>query len=77
MLYGFLSVLILYGLLMDTASLFTFGSVVTREALLTTLAAGLSFNLVHAASTAVFLFLLEKPLRRKLARVKVKYGLLE
>ena len=75
-LYGFFSVLIIYGLLLDTGSLLMYSQNVSIAALLAMYASGFAFNLVHAAGTAVFLLLLKKPVLSKLRRIKTKYGML-
>lgn len=78
LLYGFFSTLLLYGLLLDTASLLMFPSLeISWKALLVTYGAGFFANLVHAVSTVLFLIVLQKPILRKLERVKIKYGLTE
>ena len=77
LLYGFFSVLIVYGVLLDTASMLMYNAVPSWQLWLATCASGFVFNLIHAGATAVFLLLLHQPLLRKLARVKEKYGLLE
>lgn len=73
--YGFFSVLIVYGLLLDTASLLMYSQTVTLEWLLAEYASGFVFNLIHALGTVLFLLLLKKPLLSRLARVKIKYGI--
>ena len=75
--YGFFSVLIIYGVLLDTASLLMYSQDVTWKALLAVYASGFSFNLIHAASTVVFLTLLRKPVLTKLRRIKIKYGMMD
>ena len=77
LLYGFFSVLIVYGVLLDTASMLMYNAVPSWQLWLATCASGFVFNLIHAGATAVFLLLLYKPLLSKLARVKEKYVLLE
>ena len=77
LLYGFLSVFVLYGVLLDTASMLMYNAAPSWQLWLATCASGVVFNLIHAGSTAVFLLVLYKPLLSKLARVKEKYGLLE
>ena len=77
LLYGFFSVLIVYGVLLDTASMLMYNAVPSWQLWLATCASGFAFNLIHAGATAVFLLLLYKPLLTKLARVKEKYGLME
>ena len=77
LLYGFLSVFVLYGVLLDTASMLMYNAAPSWQLWLATCASGVVFNLIHACSSAVFLLVLYKPLLSKLARVKEKYGLLE
>jgi energy-coupling factor transport system substrate-specific component len=77
LIYGALSTLIVYGLIVDTSTVFTTYSRFTWELALAAYSSGFVFNLIHAASTVVFLLLLAKPLLKKLNRVRVKYGLLE
>ena len=74
--YGFFSVLIIYGLLLDTASLLIYSQDVSINALLAMYASGFVFNLIHATATLVFLLLLKKPILSKLSRIKTKYDLL-
>lgn len=75
-LFGFVSCFIIYGGIMNPASLFMYSSVVTKEALLATFIYGAPMDLVHAGSTFIFLFLFSKPMLEKLARIKIKYGLI-
>ena len=75
--FGGIATLIIYGLLLDTASLFMFSSNITSGALLAMYATGLPFNVIHALATVFFLAVLAKPMTEKLDRVKMKYGLLE
>lgn len=72
-----LSVFVLYGVLLDTASMLMYNAAPSWQLWLATCASGVVFNLIHACSTALFLLVLYKPLLSKLARVKEKYGLLE
>lgn len=75
MVISFFAVFLLYGFVVDTGSvLFLFrwqGSL----AVASTYLAGLPFNLVHAASTAVFIFFLSPLLCPQLSRISRKYGL--
>lgn len=75
--FGAVTVLVVYGGVLDAASLLMVSAEVTWPALLAAWGAGLPFNLVHAASTAAFLALGAPALLRKLSRVKVKHGILE
>ncbi len=75
--YGFGVTLILYGVIMNVASVLMWQPSPTPTMLLAACAAGLPFDLIHAASTAFFLWILAAPIIQKLERVKVKYGLME
>lgn len=77
LVYGFFSVLIVYGVLLDTASLLMYSQEVNLKALLAVYASGFTFNLIHAAATVVFLLLLQKPVLSKLGRIKTKYGMMQ
>ena len=74
--FGFLATVIVYGGIMNPASLIMAGSELNAPALVTCYLTGLPFDALHGASTAVFLALLAKPMLGKLDRVKKKYGLL-
>ena len=75
-LYGFF-ISYLFGTMMDFWYLVGFISPVTLENTLLTLGAGIPFNLSHAVSTVLFLLLTLGPWRKKMLRVKRKFGLLE
>jgi energy-coupling factor transport system substrate-specific component len=74
--YGGVSVLVLYGLIVDMAYLLIFSESVSTETLLAVLASGLPFNILHAVATVFFLLVLARPLLEKLERVKLKFGLM-
>lgn len=75
-LFGFFSIFILYGGIMNPASLVMYLSEITPQSLAAIFISGAPMDLVHALSTVVFLNLLAKPILEKLERVKVKYGLI-
>lgn len=77
LIYGFFSVLIIYGVLLDTGSLLMYSQEMSWKALLAMYASGFTFNLIHASGTVVFLLLLQKPVLSKLRRIKIKYGMLQ
>lgn len=74
-LFGFFTVLIGYGVLLDTATVLMATPYPTLSAFLTAFAAGFPFNLIHALATVIFLFLFAEPMTEKLERVKTKYGI--
>lgn len=75
--FGGLSVLLLYGPLMDLSTLLLTAPFLSVQTALPVFLSGLPFNLSHAAATVVFLFFLTRPMCRKLARLRKKYGLME
>ncbi|HIV86203.1 MAG TPA: ECF transporter S component, partial [Candidatus Monoglobus merdigallinarum] len=75
-IYGFLITIIVYGGIMNPASLIMSGGEINLKALVSYYISGLPFDLIHGVSSAVFLALLAKPMLTKLDRVKKKYGLL-
>lgn len=77
LIYGFFSVLIIYGVLLDTGSLLMYSQEMSWKALFAMYASGFTFNLIHASGTVVFLLLLQKPVLSKLRRIKIKYGMLQ
>lgn len=76
-IYGGLATLVIYGLIMDLSSVLNFSSGFSWEMMLAKLLSGLPFNLIHAASTVIFLWILARPMEKKLDRIKKKYGILE
>ena len=76
-IYGGLSTLIIYGFLMDTASVFMGLGAVQETAFLAAYISGFPMNMIHATASVVFLAVLGNPIMRKLDRIKKKYGILE
>lgn len=76
-IYGFLSTLILYGGILNPISVILYQESVNMEMILASFLMGVPFDLIHAASTAFFLWMLQKPMEEKLFRIKTKYGLEE
>lgn len=75
-IYGFLSVLFIFGGIMNPASLIMYTSHITWEGILAMYISGFPVDLVQAGSTVVFLFLGARPMIEKLERIKKKYGLI-
>lgn len=73
---GFFAVLILYGGIMNPAAVLVAQPNPTWEMILSAYAVGLPFDLIHAGSTAFFLWFLAEPMLDKLERIKLKYGLI-
>lgn len=73
--YGFVSALGLYGIVMNIGSVLMWQRYPTPELVISTLAMGVPFDLIHAAATVFFLWLMADPMLEKLDRVKIKYGI--
>lgn len=71
-LYGFVSVVLCYGMIMNTASLLMTSYELNAQNLKAMYLSGLPIDLVHAGSTVLFLALLGKPMLEQLERVKKK-----
>ncbi len=76
-IFGAISTFIVYGGIMNFSNVIISQSAPTGEMFLAAYLSGVPFDLVHAFSTAFFLFILSKPMIEKLQRVKTKYGLIE
>ena len=73
--FGFLATLILYGGIMNPAAILMFQPNPTKEMLMSSYISGLPFDLIHAASTAFFLWFTAEPMIEKIERIKVKYDI--
>ncbi len=76
-LFGFFSVLILYGGIMNPATVLMMQTKPNIGMFLSAYLMGLPFDLIHAVSTVFFLWFAAEPLCEKLERIKAKYGLAE
>ncbi len=76
-IFGAAAALLIYGPVLNTASVMMVTPKLTLGALYTYMAAGLPMDLIHAAATFVFLWFLSQPMTEKLERLKTKYGLLQ
>ena len=72
-IYGFFSVLLLYGGIMNPASLLMSSYEINKENLIAIYLSGLPMDLVHAGSTVIFLAFGAEPLLKKLDRLKKKW----
>lgn len=74
-LYGFLSVIFIYGGIMNPASIIMYSSDITWQGIAAAYITGLPVDLVQAIATVFFLAVGAKPLIEKVERVQVKWGL--
>lgn len=75
-LFGFFAALIIYGGIMNPAAILMFQPSPNKDMLLSSYISGFPFDLIHAASTAFFLWFIAEPMIEKIERIKLKYGLL-
>lgn len=76
-IYGFLSVMFIFGGIMNPASVLMSYGYVTKSSLIASYISGAPMDLVQAISTVIFLWFISKPMLEKLERIKKKYGLIE
>ncbi|WP_243125507.1 ECF transporter S component [Clostridium amazonitimonense] len=76
-IYGGLATFFIYGILLNTASVFMMYSKFSIDVFIACIISGIPFDAVHAISTVFFLFIISEPMIEKLDRIKIKYGLIE
>lgn len=76
-IYGGLSVFFLYGGIMNGQSYFFLAKGWNPALFLTTWAAGVPFDLIHAVSTVFFLAVFTRPFLAKVGRIQKRYGFME
>ncbi len=76
-IFGFLATLVIYGGIMNPASVIMYQANPTKAMIISAYIVGIPFDLIHALGTAFFLWFISEPMIDKLERIKVKYGLLE
>ena len=75
--FGGLVTFLIYGGIMDPASVLMYQPDPNWQMILTAYITGVPANAVHALSTVLFLWFLAEPMLEKLDRVKMKYGLIQ
>lgn len=75
--YGFFSVVILYGGIVDLNTVFMVSGKLDVGVVTGIYLSALPFNVIFGVSTAVFLFLLYRPVVRRLERISRKYCLID
>ncbi len=72
---GALVCFFVYGIIVDSNSVLMMSSDFSLGSVLSIYASGVAFNAIHAASTFIFLLLIEPPFVKVLQRIKIKYDL--
>ncbi len=73
--FGFLAVLVVYGLIMNTSGVISFNDHPTADMFAAAYIGGLPFDLVHAAGTAFFMWFISDTVMEKADRIILKYRL--
>lgn len=76
-IFGFFTVILWVGPLLDTSGVFLMLSEINWHSVLLTYTAGLPVNFSQAVCTVLVMLLFGRPLLEKLDRIKVKYGMME
>lgn len=77
-IFGALSAIVIYGGIMNPASLLMFSpESINMKTLIAYYITGLPMDLIHAFATVVFIMLASEAMLEKMDRIKVKYGLVE
>ncbi len=76
-IFGFVATIVIYGGIINPASVIVWQNKITKEMIASAYLMGIPFDLIHAVSTAFFLWFISEPMIDKLERIKVKYGLIE
>lgn len=76
-IFGALATVVIYGGIMNPASVILWQDNPTKEMIISSYIMGLPFDLVHAAATAFFLWIAASPMIEKTDRIKIKYGISE
>lgn len=75
--WGFFTIVLVIGPLLDCCTVFTVSSRITWKYALAVFTAGFAYNVQHGLACAVTLLLFSKPLLSKLERLKRKYGMMD
>ena len=75
--FGFLATFIVYGGIMNPASVIMWQNDITAGMIKSAYIMGIPFDLIHGLGTAFFLWFISGPMTEKLERIKIKYGLIE
>ncbi len=75
--FGALAAIVVYGGIMNPVSALLWSQALNGAVLLTYYLSGFPMDLIQAIATFLFLWFAAEPLLEKLARIKVKYGLME
>lgn len=73
--FGFFATVIIYGGIMNPASVLMSQEGINTQMILSSYAMGLPFDIIHAVSTVFFLYFAAEQMLERIDRIKIKYGL--
>lgn len=76
-IYSFLSVLVIYGGIMNISSVLTYTTDINLQTITAYIISGIPFDLIHAISTVIFVLITGDALLKKCCRLRVKFGLFQ
>lgn len=65
----------LYGLIVNLWTILAYVNPLTKEGIMATYISSIPFDTIHSVSTVIFLYVLAMPMKEKMERLKIKYGL--
>ena len=75
-IFGFLTTFVIYGGIMNPASVIMYQNKITCQMIISAYMVGVPLDLIQSLSTAFFLWFIAEPMIEKLERVKIKYGII-
>jgi uncharacterized membrane protein len=75
-IFGCLTTYLIYGVIMNFASVVMYSNKVTKSMVLAAFVSGIPYDTVHALSTVFFMYFLSDPMIEKLDRIRLKYGMI-
>ena len=75
--FGFLTILLLVGPMLDSCTVFTVLTKFTKKNIMIIYGQGVPVNITHGIGAALTLFFVSRPLLAKLERLQTKYGMME
>ena len=76
-IYSFLSVIVIYGGIMNISSVLTYTTDINLQTITAYIVSGIPFDLIHAVSTVIFVLITGDALLKKCCRLRVKFGLFQ
>ncbi len=76
-IFGCISTYLIYGGIMNFASILMYSNTITKPMVIATYASGIPYDTVHATATVFFMYFLSDTMIEKLDRIRLKYGMIQ